>query len=148
MAERPRRVIKRPNDILESVFAGHAEALLNGSENAKRYLVSYLEKSNSLPNAVKFFIYDLLAEDAYKADDIVLCQEAVKYADKYLPDAREENPQQLNEYLPMLRFVERGISIMVDGGEFESAIHYCDKAIEIGLGKAYAAKKASIERML
>ena len=148
MAERPRKVIKRPGEILESIFAGHARALLHGSENAKRYLSSYLEKSNSIPNAVKFFIYDLLAEDAYQTNDIVLCRLAVEMAQEYLLAAQAENNRRLSAYLPELRFVERGISIMVDSGEFEAAIAFCDRAIEIGLGKAYTAKKASIEKML
>jgi len=148
MAERTKKVIKRPDEILESVFAGHAQAMLNGSENAKRYLLSYLDKSNSIPNAVKFFIYDLLAEDAYQVNDIVVCRQAVEHASEYLLAARAENSRRLSEYLPELRFIERGISIMVDAGEFEAAIAFCDRAIEIGLGKAYTAKKASIEKML
>jgi hypothetical protein len=148
MAERTKKVIKRPDAILENVFAGHAQALFHGSEEAKRYLSSYLEKSNSIPNAVKFFIYDLLAEDAYQSDDIVLCRLAVERAYEYLKEAQAENNRRLSEYLPNLRFIERGISIMVDSGEFEAAIAFCDRAIEIGLGKAYTAKKATIEKML
>lgn len=148
MAERRRPVVKKPDDILENVFAGHNEALLGGSENGKRYLLNFLEKFNSIPNAVKFFIYDLLAEDAYQVDDFILCRQAVDYAGKYLAEAQAENSRQLVIYLPSLRFVERGISIMVEAGEFETAIAFCDRAIEIGLGKAYAAKKASIEKML
>ncbi|MCP4653585.1 MAG: hypothetical protein GY858_09440 [Candidatus Omnitrophica bacterium] len=148
MAERRRQVTKRPNEILDNVFTGHSEAVLNGSETAKRYLLNYLEKNNSIPNAVKFFIYDLLAEDAYQAKDIGLCRQAVEQAEEYLPHARAESNRQLDEYLPKIRFVERGISIMVDAGEYQAAIAFCDKAIEIGLGKAYAAKKATIERML
>lgn len=148
MVERRRPLVKKPDEILESVFAGHDQALLGGSENGKRYLLNFLEKSNSIPNAVKFFIYDLLAEDAYQADDFVLCRQAVDYAGKYLAEAQEESSRQLAAYLPLLRFVERGISIAVEAGEFESAISFCDRAMEIGLGKAYAAKKASIEKML
>ncbi len=148
MADRSRPLVKKPDAILENVFAGHREALLAGRESGKRYLQNYLEKFNSIPNAVKFFIYDLLAEDAYQADDLVLCRHAVDRASEYLKDAREKNSHQLTEYLPSLRFVERGISIMVEAGEFETALSFCDIAIENGLGKAYAAKKASIEKMV
>jgi len=148
MAERRRPVVKKPDEILENVFTGHSEALLGGSENGKRYLLNFLEKFNSIPNAVKFFIYDLLAEDAYQIDDLVLCRQAVDRAVEYLKEAQEENSRRLAEYLPALRFVERGISIMVETGEFEKAIFFCDLADEIGLGKAYAAKKASIEKMV
>ncbi len=148
MAERRRPLVKKPDEILENVFAGHSEALLGGNENGKRYLLNFLEKFNSIPNAVKFFIYDLLAEDAYQVDDLVLCRQAVERAGEYLKEAQAENSRQLAEYLPALRFVERGISIMVDAGEFEKALSFCDLALEIGLGKACAAKKASIEKML
>lgn len=148
MAERRRPLIKKPDEILENVFAGHREALVGGSENGKRYLMNFLEKFNSIPNAVKFFIYDLLAEDAYQVDDLVLCRQAVAHAGKYLEAAQVENSRQLAEYLPTLRFVERGISIMVEAGEFETALSFCDLAIEIGLGKAYVAKKASVEKMV
>ncbi len=148
MAERRRQFAKKPDEILENVFVGHSEALLGGSENGKRYLLNFLEKFNSIPNTVKFFIYDLLAEDAYQVDDLVLCRQAVDRAGEYLSEAQAENSRKLTEYLPTLRFVERGISIMVEAGEFETALSLCDLAIEIGLGKAYAAKKASIEKML
>ena len=148
MAERRKRIVKKPDEILENVFVGHSEALLSGSENGKRYLLNFLEKFNSIPNAVKFFIYDLLAEDAYQVDDFLLCRQAVERAGEYLEEAQAKNSSQLAKYLPALRFVERGISIMVDAGEFETAISFCDLAIVIGLDKSYAAKKASIEKML
>jgi len=148
MAERRRSVAKRPDEILEDVFAGHNEALLAGKEDGKRYLQNFLEKFNSIPNSVKFFIYDLLAEDAYQTGDIASCRNAVERAGEYLEEAKEKNSRQLAEYLPRLRFVERGISITVDAGEYEKAVSFCDLAIKNGLGKAYEAKKASIERML
>ncbi|MFH1362985.1 MAG: hypothetical protein ABIH45_02080 [Candidatus Omnitrophota bacterium] len=148
MAERRKQFVKKPDEILDNVFVGHSEALLSGSENGKRYLLNFLEQFNSIPNAVKFFIYDLLAEDAYQVDDLVLCRQAVERAGEYLKEAQAKNSSQLAKYLPTLRFVERGISIMVEAGEFETALSFCDLAIEIGLDKAYAAKKASIEKML
>lgn len=148
MSDRRRPPVKNPDEILENVFAGHREALIGGRENGKRYLLNFLEKFNSIPNAVKFFIYDLLAEDAYQIDDLVLCRQAVDRAGGYLEEARANNIRQFTEYLPSLRFIERGISVAVDAGEYESALSFCDLAIEIGLGKAYAAKRASIEKML
>jgi hypothetical protein len=148
MADRRKPVTKKPDEILDSVFAGHSEALLNGSKKAKQYLVSYLELFNSIPNAVKFYVYDLLVEDAYQCDDLVICREAVISAGEYLPAAQAGNSHRFEQYLSELRFIERGISIMVDAGEFQSAIVLCDLAIKIGLGKAYMAKKASIERMM
>jgi hypothetical protein len=148
MAERRRPLGKKPDEILESVFVGHREALLGGSENGKRYLLNFLEKFNSIPNAVKFFVYDLLAEDAYQVDDIALCREAVDRAAEYLEDAQVENSRQFAEYLSKISFLERGVSVMVEEGEFEKALSFCDLAIKIGLDKVWTAKKASIERML
>lgn len=148
MAERRKRLVKKPDEILENVFVGHSEALLGGSERGKRYLLNFLEKFNSIPNAVKFFIYDLLAEDAYQVDDLLLCRQAVERAGEYLEEAQVKNSSQLSKYLPALRFLERGISTTVEAGEFETALSFCDLAIEIGLDKSYAAKKASIEKML
>jgi hypothetical protein len=148
MSDRSRLPVKKSDDILESVFTGHSEALFSGTESGKRYLVNFLEKFNSIPNSVKFFIYDLLAEDAYQVDDVELCRQAVDRAGEYLEEAREKSTRQLAEYMPSLRFIERGISVAVDAGEFESALSLCDLAIQNGLGKAYTAKRASIERML
>ena len=148
MAERRGPNVKKPDEILESVFAGHKEASLAGDESGQRYLLNYLDKFNSIPNSVKFFIYDLLVEDAYQLNDVELCRQAVKRAGEYLKDAQVENSRRLAEYSGELRFVERGISIMVDAGEFEAAVALCDLGIEIGLGKAYLAKKASVKNMM
>ncbi|MBU1043290.1 MAG: hypothetical protein KJ915_02695 [Candidatus Omnitrophica bacterium] len=148
MAQRNRRVVKTPEEILKNVFLGHSEALTRGSENGKRYLVNFLENFNSIPNAVKFFIYDLLVEDAYQIKDLVLCRQAVERAGEFLAEAQAENKQDLAEYLPALRFIERGISITVESGEFETALAFCDRAMAMDLGKVYVAKKASIEKML
>jgi len=148
MADRRKIVTKKPDEILEGIFAGHSEALLDGSKKAKQYLVNYLELVNSIPNSVKFYAYDLLVEDAYQCDDLVICREAVIRAGEYLPEAQAEDRHRFERYLSELRFIERGISFMVDASEFESALVLCDLAIKIGLGKAYMAKKASIERML
>jgi len=148
MAERRGPNVKKPDEILESVFAGHKEASFSGTEYGKKYLLNYLDKFNSIPNAVKFFIYDLLVEDAYQVNDVELCRQAVKRAGEYLLDAQAETKRPLAEYLGELRFIERGISIMVDAGEYEDAVSLCDLGVEIGLGKAYLAKKASIKNML
>jgi hypothetical protein len=148
MAERSRTTAKRPDEILDNVFEGHKEALFAGSESGKKYLLNYLKQYNSIPNAVKFYIYDLLAEDSYQAGDTELCRQAVESAREYLEDAKVENSRRLAEYLNELRFIERGISIMVDAGEFAKAISLCDLGIESGLGKVYLAKKASIERLI
>ena len=107
MSDRRRPPVKKSDEILENVFSGHREALIDGHENGKRYLLNFLDKFNSIPNAVKFFIYDLLAEDAYQVDDLVLCRQAVGRAGEYLEEARAKNTRELTEYLPALRFIEQ-----------------------------------------
>jgi hypothetical protein len=56
-------------------------------------------------------------------------------------------PSAFREYRLSIRLFERGIAQAIDGGEFEQALALCDEAISIGMGKAYEAKRASIERM-
>jgi hypothetical protein len=57
-------------------------------------------------------------------------------------------PHRVREYVPSIRLYELGIALALDDGEFEKALSLCDAATAIGLGKSYAAKRASIERMM
>jgi hypothetical protein len=148
MADRTEPIRKTPAEIVSDLLNGHGEALgFGGPEKGKKYLLSFIERANSVPNAVKFFLFDLLAEDAYRAGDLAACRSAVGRAADYLPMAQEETAQRFREYAPSVRFIERGIGLAIDDGEFEKALSLCDQAIALGIGKAYAAKKASIERM-
>lgn len=148
MADRTTPVRKTPSDILTDLIDGHNEALCSGAEKGKKYLLKFSERNTSLPNAVKFFLYDLLIEDAYKSDDLETCREALARAAEYLPVARTELPQRFSEYGPLIRLHERGIALALDEGELEAALSVCDDAIALGLGKIYVAKRASIERMM
>jgi hypothetical protein len=148
MSDRREPIRKTPAEILANLMAGHHEARIGGLENGKRYLLSFAERGNSIPNAVKFFLYDLLAEDAFQSGDLETGHAAVARAAEYLPAAREEMLHSFREYTPSIRFLERGIALAIDDGDFEKAVGLCDKAIALGLNKAYAAKKASIERMM
>jgi hypothetical protein len=148
MADRIAPIRKTPTEILGDLMDGHNDALLGGAERGKKYLLKFFERNNSIPNAVKFFLYDLLAEDASQADDPDTCRNAVARASDYLPAAQEEAAQRFREYVPSIRYLERGIALALDDGEFERALALCDQAITLGLGKAYAAKRASIERMM
>ena len=139
---------KNTGEILNDLFAGHNDARIVGAEKGKKYLQSFFARANSIPNAVKFFLYDLLAEDAFRSGDIEACRAAVAKAAEYLPAAQEETLQRFREYAPSIRLFELGISLAIDDGEFEKALSFCDQAIAIGLGKAYVGKKASIERMM
>jgi hypothetical protein len=148
MADRIPPIRKNPAEILADLMAGHDEALLGGAEKGKKYLLSFVGRANSIPNAVKFFLYDLLAEDAFKCGDLEACRGAVAAASEYLPVAKAEAPRAFRAYCPSIRFFERGIALAIDEGEFERALSLCDEAIALGIGKAYAAKRASIERMM
>ena len=148
MADRIPPIRKTPVEILADLLAGHEEALrLGGPEKGQKYLLTSIGRANSIPNAVKFFLYDRLAEDAFQGGDIEACRGAVAKASDYLPAAQAETLQRFREYAPSIRFFERGIALAIDDGEFEQALALCDRAIALGLGKAYAAKRASIERM-
>lgn len=129
-------------------MAGHNEALMGGVEKGKKYLLKFSERNTSLPNAVKFFLYDLLIEDCYQLDDRETCQMAVNMASDYLPIAKDEMLQRFRDYVPSLRLFERGVALALDEGEFEKALSLCDAAMALNLGPAYAAKRASIERMM
>ena len=148
MADRRAPIHKSPAEILTDLIAGHSEAMLDGPEKGKKYLLNFYERNNSIPNAVKFFLYDLLAEDAYRSDDLETCRTAIARASDYLPAAQAETPRNFREYGPSIRIFELGISLAVDEGEFEKALALCDEAGTLGLGKVYAAKRASIERMV
>ena len=148
MADRIAPTRKTPTEILDDLIHGHNEALYGGAEKGKKYLLTIVERHNSIPNAVKFFLYDLLAEDAFQSGDMEACRSAVDRASDYLPVAQAEMLQSFRTYCPSIRYFERGISLAIDEGEFEQALALCDGAIAIGLGKAYLAKRASIERMM
>ena len=148
MADRRTPINKTPDEILTDLVDGHNQALLDGAEKGKKYLLKFYERNNSIPNAVKFFLFDLLAEDAYRSDDIETCRTAVARASDYLPAAQAETLQRFREYAPSIRLFERGIALAIDDGEFEKALSLCDEALALGFGKVYAAKRASIERMM
>lgn len=148
MAERIAPTRKTPTEILDDLIRGHGEALYGGAEKGKKYLLTIVERHNSIPNAVKFFLYDLLSEDAFQSGDLETCRSAVDRATEYLPVAQAEMLQSFRTYCPSVRYFERGIALAIDEGEFDRALSLCDGATAIGLGKAYSAKRASIERMM
>ena len=80
MADRTAPIRKTPAEILTDLMEGHNEALYSGADKAKKYLMKFSERNTSLPNAVKFFLYDLLAEDAYQAGDLDTCRASLDNA--------------------------------------------------------------------
>ena len=148
MADRITPSRKSPAEILADLYNGHNEALLSGTEKGKKYLQKFYERNTSLPNAVKFFLYDLLVEDTYQASDLETCHAAVAEALDYLPTAQTDMLQCFREYTPSIRLFERGIALAIDEGELEKALSLCQAAIALGLGRVYEAKRASVERMM
>lgn len=146
MAKRQEPKRKTPADILHDLRTGHQEAASHGPAEARRYLTKVLSSQQSLPNAVKFFANDLLVEACYLTDEPEQGMEAIAAAQRYMPVAQEEAGREFQAYLPELRFCERGISLFADAGEIEQAMSLCDVAIALGLGKAYEAKRQSLER--
>lgn len=148
MAKRIEPKRKTPADVLNDLRNGHQEAIGHGPEEAQRYLTKVLSAQHSLPNAVKFFAHDLLVEACYQAGDTQACAEAIEGAERYMPAAQEDAEREFRDYLPELRFCERGISVYADEGDVSKAVALCDLAISLGLGRAYEAKRQSLERRL
>jgi hypothetical protein len=148
MAKRVEPHHKTPAEVLADLRAGHDEALSFGPADARRYLEKVLSAQHSLPNAVKFFAYDLLVEARYNTDDPEGTLEAVQSAKQYLEAAQEDAPRELAAYLPQARYFERGISVLSDQDDVAGAVALCDEAIAQGLGRAYEGKRRSLERRL
>jgi hypothetical protein len=148
MAKRQEPKRKTPADMLDDLRSGHQDALGHGPAEAQRYLTKVLASQHSLPNAVKFFAYDLLVEASYQSGDHERCLEAVASTREYLPAAQEDAERELKAYMPEARYFERGIGLLADQGDVEAALALCDEAIAHGLGRAYEAKRQSLERRL
>jgi len=143
MGKRVEPCRKSPEERLDDLLTGHREAVLR-NEGAK-YLSRAIEASDSLPNAVKFFAYALLAAEAADEDAAL---SALAEAEAYLPVAQKEMGRRLANELPALRFLERGIALHSERAEFDEALRLCDVAIALGLGSAYERKRSSLSRMV
>lgn len=133
---------KSPEERLDDLLSGHREASLRG-EGAK-YVARALASSDSMPNAVKFFAWALLAADAADEEEAL---EALATAEGYLDVARKELGRRFAKEVVALRFLERGIALRGERAEFEEALRLCDLALALGLGEAYARKRASLARL-
>jgi predicted Zn-dependent protease len=148
MSRRPVPHPKKPLEVLDDLLAKHRQAALGGPQQAVKYLERTVESANSMPNACKFFLYDLLAEAYAQVDNAAGCQAAVAQGRMHLPAARSEAPHHLRAALPTLRLYERGIAGAVERGDFAEALVLCEEALQLGLGGFYAAKANSIRRSL
>jgi hypothetical protein len=92
---------------------GHREALYSGHDKGRKYLQNFIGRADSIPNAVKFFLYDMLVEDAFQCGDLEACRDAVTKALSYMPVAREEAAQGFRGYMLSIRLFERGIAMAI-----------------------------------
>lgn len=148
MSRRPEPPRKRTPDIFTDLIAGHEQARFQGPQVARKYLERTLTGQHSLPNAVKFFAWDLLAEAADREDLVTLRDEAVAAALAHLEDAQTDLPRELQAWMPTVRCFEVGIRAAMDEGAFDQALALCEQAIGLGLGRVYAQKAETIRWML
>ncbi len=144
MARRIDPVRKSVKDTYDDLVAGYREASLDGPAVALKYLDRTLQGQQSLPNAVKFFAYDRVAEAAAQAGLWERCAAAVEDAFPYLPAAEADLRAELRQSLPTLALWERGIAARMELGDFAGALALCDDAVERGLGAHFAAKRDSL----
>lgn len=148
MSRRVEPCRKKPLEILDDVLAGAAEAAYAGPKQVVKYLTRVQEENKSLPNATKFFIFDLISDAYLQAGAPGDAGAAAAQARAYLPHAQDDAPRHLKDYRERIRAYEVGIAVAVDEGRFEEALEICEGAVALGLGKVYESKAHSIRRML
>lgn len=130
---------------MEDLLAGHREAAFNGPEAALKYLRRTLEGQTSLPNAVKAVACDLAADAQAQCGQWEACAESVELALGGLPELEAAFPHEYRRLLEGLKSFERGIQARSELGDFHGALALCERAIGLGLGAHYAAKRDSLE---
>jgi tetratricopeptide (TPR) repeat protein len=145
MAKRNEPVRKSVKDMLEDLLAGHREAAFNGPESALKYLRRTFDGQGSLPNAVKAVAYDLSADAQAQCGQWEACVESVGQTLGYLPELEAAFPHEYRRMLEGLACFERGIQAHSELGDFHAALELCDRAIGLGLGAHFSAKRDSLE---
>jgi len=145
MAKRNEPVRKSVKDTLEDLLAGHREAAFSGPESALKYLRRTFESQGSLPNAVKAVAYDLQAEAQAQCAQWEDCVASVGLALGYLADLEAAFPHEYRRMLEGLTCFERGIQAHSELGDFHAALELCERAISLGLGAHFSAKRDSLE---
>ena len=144
MARRIESTKKSIPDILADLRDGYREAAIIGPGAALKFLERTQDSQHSLPNAVKCFLFDLLAETRAQLGDWEGCNEAVKGALLNLAAAETDLGAELKKFLPSMSIFERGIAARSELGDFEGALQLCDEALARGLGTHYEAKRDSL----
>ena len=145
MAKRNESVRKSVKDTLEDLQAGHREAAFSGPESALKYLRRTFDSQASLPNAVKAVAYDLTADAQAQVGAWEACAESVKLALDYLPDLEAAFPHEYRRMLVGMACFERGIQAHSELGDFHAALELCERAMVLGLGAHYEAKRDSLD---
>jgi hypothetical protein len=148
MARRTDTCSKRTPEILQDVLSGHQEAARNGPDHARRYLESALGHNKSMPNAVKFFVYDQLAGACAELDLDERRDEALALAWQYTTEAQEDTERAFRAYLPTAKLFDVGVRAALDLGDVEAAVLWCERAVGLGLGAAFERKAEGLRRRL
>ncbi len=85
-----------------------------------------------------------MAEFTFLAGEPERCARAVGEALARWDDAAEQFPVELKNALPELAFLERGIAVRSEAGDFAGALALCDFAVAHGFGRHYEAKRESL----
>ncbi len=145
MARRPEPVKKTTPEILQDLRDGHREADIVGPAQALKFLERTQESQHSLPNAVKCFLFDLLADTRARLGDWEGCEVAVQGALANLAAAEADLGAELKRSLPTMALFERGIQARTELGDFHGALELCDEAVRRGLGAHFEAKRDSLD---
>ena len=144
MARRLEPTKKSIPDILADLRASYREAAIIGPAAALKFLERTQDSQHSFPNAVKCFLFDLLAETRAQLGDWEGCDNAVRGALANIAAAEADLGAELKRSLPTMSIFERGIAARSELGDFEGALDLCDQATERGLGAHFEAKRDSL----
>ncbi len=145
MGKRQEPIRKSVRDFLEDLVAGHREAAFNGPESALKYLRRTLEGQVSMPNAIKAVAFDLCAEAQARCGQWEDCAASVRLSLSYLPELEATFSHEYKQILAGMTCFERGIQAHAELGEFHAALNLCERAMALGLGEHYEAKRDSLE---
>jgi hypothetical protein len=144
MARRIEPTRKSVKDVYDDLVSGYREAGHAGAEEALKYLERTLAGQESMPNAVRCFAYDFLAESAAQLRRWERCAAAVVEGLARLPAAEADLPLALRDALPTMALWNRGVAARMELGDFAGALALCDDAIARGLGAHFEAKRDSL----
>ena len=145
MAKRAEPVKKSILDVLADLRGGYREASIGGPVAALKYLDRTFEGQASLPNGAKCVGYDLTAEACALAGKWERCAEAADRALGLLPELEAALGHGYRNALESMTSFERGIQAHGELGDFHRALEICEKAIGLGLGAHFEAKRDSLE---